>query len=66
LDFGVDGEDAGNYLQYKNVPRVIGILISSKMATLHELETVYDIEGAYDMLEILSVDAFNINKERRK
>lgn len=52
-------------MQYKNVAQVIGIITSSKIATLHELETIYDIEGAYNLLEILSVDSYNINKARK-
>ena len=41
------------------MPFIIAAILSSKMATLHELETVYDIEGAYNMLEVLVVDAYN-------
>lgn len=37
----------------------IGILISQKMATLHELDTVYGVQDVYDMLEILTVDNYN-------
>lgn len=37
----------------------IGILISQKMATLHELDTVYGVQDVYDMLEILIVDNYN-------
>jgi hypothetical protein len=33
--------------------------VTSKLATLHELETVYGIEGMYDLLEIVSVNAHN-------
>jgi hypothetical protein len=38
---------------------VIGVLVSRGIATLHELDTVYGIEDAYNMLEILSVDDYN-------
>jgi hypothetical protein len=38
---------------------VIGVLISRGIATLHELDTIYGIEDAYNMLEILSVDDYN-------
>jgi hypothetical protein len=34
-------------------------VISGKLATLYELQTVYGTEDVYDMLEILSVDARN-------
>jgi len=29
------------------------------MATLHELETIYGIKDAYNLLEIACVDAYN-------
>ena len=34
-------------------------MISTRMATLYELQTVYSIEDAYDLLEIAMVDANN-------
>jgi hypothetical protein len=33
--------------------------VSSRLATLHELSTVYGTEDLYDLLEILTVDAHN-------
>lgn len=50
-----------------NVPRVIGALISANRATLHELQSVYGVKDAYDMLEIVAVDNYNhriINRVR--
>jgi hypothetical protein len=44
---------------YANVPRLIGTLISSKLATLEQLQTVYGVRDAYDMLEVLAVDSHN-------
>ncbi len=41
------------------MPRLIGTLVSSRMATLVELQTVYGVEDAYNMLEVLTVDAHN-------
>lgn len=46
-------------MQYENVPRVIGTLVSAGKATLYELQTAYSIEDAYNMLEIVSVDHHN-------
>lgn len=46
-------------IDYPNVPRLVGILISNGKATLHELDTVYGWEDAYDLLEIIIVDAHN-------
>lgn len=34
-------------------------MISAKLASLHELETVYGLEDLYDLLEIAAVDAAN-------
>jgi len=46
-------------LDYPNIPRLIGFIVSNGKATLHELETVYGWEDAYDLLEIIVVDAHN-------
>jgi len=35
------------------------MLISSGVAKLHELDTVYGIKDAYDMLEIVCIDNYN-------
>ena len=48
-------------IDYANVPGAIGRLVSRRMATLHELGTVYGAQDLYDMLEILAVDAYNEN-----
>ena len=49
-----------------NVPMTMGILVSSKMATLHELQTVYGMKDAYDMMEILYIDNQNQQIANRK
>ncbi len=46
-------------LEYTNLPRSIGMVVSHQMATLHELQTVYGLEDLYDMIEILLVDNHN-------
>jgi hypothetical protein len=38
---------------------VIGTLLSRRAATLHELDTVYGVRDAYDMLEVVTVDDYN-------
>lgn len=48
-----------DYAPYCNVPQVIGVVVSSRHATLHELGTVYGVKDLYDMLEIIAVDNFN-------
>jgi len=42
-----------------NVPIPLGRVISARLATLHDLDTVYGVADLYDMLEILAVDAYN-------
>lgn len=46
-------------INYANVPNAIGTVVSRRLATLHELDTVYGAEDLYDMLELLAVDSFN-------
>ncbi|MGX2974497.1 hypothetical protein ACWIUH_05875 [Ursidibacter arcticus] len=38
---------------------VVGAVVSSKLATLHELQTIYGLEDALDLIEVSSVDAYN-------
>ena len=35
------------------------MVVSSRMASLHELQTVYGTEDLYDMVEIIVTDAHN-------
>lgn len=54
--------DAGRkkpFRQYLNVPAIIGVLVSKRIATLYELQTVYGVKDSYDMLEIVNVDDYN-------
>ena len=44
---------------YVNLSGCVGLPISKGMATLHEMETVYSLEDAWDMLEIMSIDNHN-------
>lgn len=53
------GSTVPGLIEYRNVPSVIATVISGKLATLAELQTVYGVEDAYDMLELLTVDARN-------
>ena len=43
------------------MPGSIGRVASRRLATLHELQTVYGAQDLYTLLEILAVDAFNEN-----
>ena len=54
---------------YANVPRLIGAVVSTGKATLHELDTVYSIEDCFDLLEISAIDSHNrriLNKRPRE
>lgn len=51
---------------YANVPRIIGMLVSRKLATLIELQTVYGAKDAYDLLEVMTVDSYNDYLARKK
>ncbi len=44
--------------------KVIGAVISSGLATLHELDEVYSLEDAYDLLEVARIDIHNQNVMR--
>jgi hypothetical protein len=41
------------------VPKTIGTVISSGLATLHELDTVYGVQDMWWLLEIHSVNLHN-------
>ena len=40
----------------------VGIVVGRHLATLHELETIYGLQGMYDLMEIAGIDGAN---ERR-
>jgi hypothetical protein len=43
------------------VPRTIATVVSSRHASLHELDTVYGLEDLWQLLEVITVDAHNAN-----
>lgn len=45
--------------EYVNVPATLGAVISARMATLHELDTVYGCGDLWDILEIIMIDNHN-------
>ena len=49
-----------------NLPAVIGTILSKRMATLHELDTVYGVRDVYDMLEVITIDDYNRNLANRE
>lgn len=46
-------------MDYANVPRAIAAVVSSRIATLHELDTVYGVHDLWDLLEVITVDHHN-------
>lgn len=51
---------------YQNITQSIGQVVSSKLATLNELQTVYSLKDLYDMLEILAIDSHNMERLRKQ
>ena len=51
---------------YVNVPPMIGSVVNSKLATLHELETVYGLEDLYNLYEIILIKTANEQASWRK
>jgi hypothetical protein len=47
------------YAEYANVSSLVGVIAARKLATLHELQTVYSYEDALDMMEIITVQNYN-------
>ncbi|CAG9259668.1 Transcription elongation factor GreA [Burkholderia diffusa] len=41
------------------MPRSIGAVVSRRLATLHELQSVYGQDDLHDLLEIIVVDSYN-------
>jgi hypothetical protein len=46
-------------MDFPNVDQLIGAIVANKQATLHELQTVYTLEDAYDLFEIIAVTRYN-------
>jgi len=53
-----DGQDI-ELAKPGNIPELINHVVLSKLATLHELKTIYSINDLYDLYEILSVKSNN-------
>ncbi|PRE83792.1 transcription elongation factor GreA [Burkholderia gladioli] len=54
-------------IDYPNVPRAIGAVVSRRLATLAELQTNLGQTDLHDLLEIIAVDSHNerVAAERR-
>lgn len=44
---------------YHNVPRPLATVISSRLASLAELDTVLSVADMWDLLEVIMVDGHN-------
>jgi hypothetical protein len=53
------GSDVVGLVQYENIPSTIATVVSSKLATLIELDTVYGTEDLWRLLEINTVENYN-------
>ena len=53
------GSTVVGLVNYENVPATIATIVSSKLATLYELDTVYGTEDLWRLLEINTVDNYN-------
>ena len=57
------GAEGRRVAHYQNVPRALAQVISSRLATMTELDSVLGAQDLYDLLEIAAVDAFNSRPE---
>lgn len=48
-------------MSYPNLSPMIGLIVSSKLATLYELQTVYGSEDLFDLYEVVLVKLHNEN-----
>jgi hypothetical protein len=51
-------------MDYLNVPPSIGFVVTSGLATLAELQTIYGLEDLWDLIEIHAVNSHNAAKVR--
>ena len=49
-----------------NLPPLLGMVVSSRLATLGELQTVYCLEDLHDLVEVVLVDLHNRLASRPK
>jgi len=47
------------FADYANVSGLLGLVVARRLATLHELDTVYSYEDALNMAEIITVQDYN-------
>jgi hypothetical protein len=59
LDFGIPDGLISQRMDYVNVPPSIGFVVTSGLATLAELQTIYGVEDLWDLIEIHAVNCQN-------
>ena len=61
VDFGIrnSGTTNNRLVEYQATPQTIATVVSSRLATLHELDTVYGVEDLWILLEVNAVDRHN-------
>lgn len=59
-------DDGGVSKDYQNINGLVGTLVANRIATLHELKTVYSLEDAMDMYEAYIIPKFNEWKEMKR
>ena len=53
-------------MEYLNLSALIGGLVSSRLCTLNELQTVYSFEDALNLWEVLSIDGYNLQQYEKR
>lgn len=61
IDFGIRGasQSAKRLVEYQATSQTIATVVSARLATLHELDTVYGVEDLWILIEINAVDRHN-------
>ena len=62
----VESEGNDNAYICKNIKSSYATVIAEKIATLHELRTIYDMEDFLNFLEIIQVNRLNEIKQMEK
>ncbi|WP_019573359.1 hypothetical protein [Curvibacter lanceolatus] len=52
-------------VEYENLSKVVGAVVTTRLATLHELDTIYGVEDMWLLLEIAQVNSHNENMMNR-
>ena len=59
----IAGQASGKHWQeYPNVRNIIAVIVSRRLASLHELQTVYSYEDAMDLYEVAYINGMNEEK----